>query len=138
MLVQTSPQGLQDKSQAASAFTGTNGNFRKDINISLPQTYSHLYMSGPRLISVACRRWRRQPFSVGVPGAWNSVCRDPGNRRESGALVGVAITGRGHRRARCSPEGTAISGVVRGRRRWEGATLIRVKRRGHKTVSDNG
>lgn len=108
------------------------------MSTSLSQTYSHLHMPRPCLISVACRRWRRQPVGVGVPGAWNSVSRDPGNRRESGALVGVAIAGRGHLRARRSPEGTAISCVVRGRRRWEGSTLVRVKRRSHKTISDNG
>lgn len=105
---------------------------------NLPHTYSHLHMLGLCLISVACRWWRRQPFCVGVPGTWNSVCWDPGNRRESGSLIGVTITGGGHWRARQSPEGAAISGVVWGRRRWKGATLIWVKRRGHKSVSDNG
>lgn len=97
-----------------------------------------LTFSGPRSISVACRRWRRQPFCVGVPGTWNSVSRDTGNRRESGALVGVAVTGGGHRRTRRSPERAAISGVVRRRRRREGTTLIWIKRCGHKTVSDDG
>lgn len=95
-------------------------------------------MPGPCLISVACRRWRRQPVCVGVPGSRNSICRDPGNRRETGALIGVAITSRGHWRARRSPERTTVSGVVRGRRRGQRPTLIRVERRGHKTVSHDG
>lgn len=120
------------------AFFGTDGNFKNFKNSSLPQTYSHLHMTGPCLIGIACRRWHRQSICIGISGTWNSVCGDPGNRRESGALIGVAITGRGHWRARRSPEGTAISGIVRGRRRREGSTLIRVKRRGHKTVSDDG
>lgn len=62
-----------------------------------------LHVPGPPLISVACRWWRRQPFCVGVPGAWNSVSRDPGNRRESRALVGVAIISGRHWRAGYPP-----------------------------------
>lgn len=87
-------------------------------------------MRRPCLISVACRRWRRQPICVGVPCTWNSVCR---------AIIGVAVTGRGHWCGRRSPKRTSISGVVWGRRRWrKGPTLIWVERRVRKTVSDDG
>lgn len=117
-------------------FNATNGIWER-----LPDTYSHLHDGGRGglcSIRITCRRRRRQPFWERVPGTWNSIRRDSRNRWESGALVGMAVTGGGHRRSGRSPEGAAFSGVVRRRRRGDGPTIVRVKRWGYKAISDDG
>lgn len=111
-------------------------NATKGIWEILPDTYSHLHDRGGKggalcSISITCRWRRRQPFCERVPGTWNSIRRDSRNRWESGALVGMAVTGGGHRRSGRSPEGAAFSGVVRRRRRGDGPTIVRVKRWGY-------
>lgn len=99
-----------------------------------------LTFTEPCSISVAGGGRRRgHPFRVGRPR--NSVSRHPGRRRESRAIVGVAVIGGRHRRILYPPQGAAIPRVIRGRRRgrWgEGSPIVRVERRGHETVSSGG
>lgn len=65
---------VQNKSHAASAFTGTNGNFGKMMNISLPQTYSHLHRAlfNKRSVQAVAEA------AVLCRGPWHVELRKPG------------------------------------------------------------